>query len=352
MDWLTPPAFEPHPWVRGGHAQTILGSLLPNRLLAPPATPHFIATKDGDVLCVHEDLPERRCQHQPPVLLIHGLGGCHRSYYVARLAERLRRNGRTVFRMDMRGWGAGAHLARSHTHAGRWDDVQSVVEFCLEQTGRSLAIVGFSMGANQVLSFLGRGDRHLTSRIDRAIAIAPPVRLDLCAAKLNHGLNRIYDASFVKTLRRQAQHRRRSVPGFREIRGVPFPDRLRAIDARWTAPLGGFRDRDQYYELCSSAQDLIAIERPTLILAAEDDPIVPIQSFDGLATSPQVTVMRTRTGGHLGYVAKPGRDPDPRWLDWRLLEWLAPSPIKIETRRIPAPKFLRKACPVTAEALP
>jgi len=324
MDWPAPPEFQPHPWIRGGHAQTMVGSLLGNPLQAPPAQPHWVHTHDGDYLCVHCDGPETENETLPAVLLVHGLGGCHRSRGVARLAERLRRKGRRVFRMDMRGWGAGTQTARAHTHAGRWDDIQSVVEFCLSQTDQPLAIIGFSMGANQVLSFMGRADRQVTSMIDRVIAVAPPVRLAQCAARLNHGLNRIYDASFVKSLRRQAQQRRRSVDGFHQIRGVPFPDRLRAIDALWTAPLAGFRSRDDYYQRCSAAQDLAAIDRPTLILVAEDDPIVPIESFDQLDLGPHVTLHRTRSGGHLGYIGRRGIDPDRWWLDWRLLEWLSP----------------------------
>ncbi|MEZ6105696.1 MAG: alpha/beta fold hydrolase [Pirellulaceae bacterium] len=320
MAWCELPKFVPHSWLRSAHAQTIAGAYwrLPPFQLA--TRPHRVCLGDGDRVVVHEDQPTRELDSGRTALLIHGLGGCHRSKYVHRLAARLLERGWRVLRMDMRGFGAGSLEARQHTHAGRWQDIAAVIEAMVAPLSR-LSVIGFSMGANQLLKLLGCWEGARPERIEKAIAVAPPLKLWLCAATLDRGLNRIYDWSFVRTLKRQVQ-RRRDVPGFVSTSELPLPDRLRKFDAQWTAPLGGFRDVDDYYEQASAVHDLGLIRVPTMILAAEDDPLVPISTFHDLPISSRVRVATTTHGGHLGYIGQTGLDPDRFWLDWRLIEQL------------------------------
>lgn len=324
--WGELPRFTPHPLVRGGHAQTIVGAYLKGAERAEAnhlaeQRRHRVRLDDGDAIIVYEDRQANWAGPQSTALLIHGLGGCHRSLYVARLSKRLVDRGWRVLRMDMRGFGSGSLEARHHTHAGRWQDIAAVIEHLLSEE-QSISLVGFSMGANQTLKLLGCCDESLRSRIDRAIAVAPPLRLWQCAATLDQGLNRIYDWSFVRTLKRQVQHRRQ-VPGFVvPDRSHHLPGRLRAFDAIWTAPLCGFRDVADYYDQASSVHDLIRIQVPTLIVSANDDPIVPPKSFENLNLSDCVTHVATTGGGHLGYIGRRSADADLRWLDWRIIEQL------------------------------
>src|SRR4051812_19799357 len=106
------PAFEPHPLIRGGHLQTIVGRYLPGPRLRLRATDHEIETGDGDRLRVLESVPSGWVQGDPAALLIHGLAGCARSPYVVRVAYRLVGLGARVVRMNLRGAGAGFGLAR------------------------------------------------------------------------------------------------------------------------------------------------------------------------------------------------------------------------------------------------
>lgn len=323
--WGELPAFVPHRLVPGGHAQTIVGAYWRGGERPQLADTHRyrrlqVDLPDGDRLIVHED-QRTDCDSTRTALLVHGLGGCHRSLYVSRLAHKLWDRGWRTLRMDMRGFGAGSLEARHHTHAGRWQDVASVIEATLVPQS-SLAVVGFSMGANQLLKLLGCADAALIGKIERAIAVAPPLRLWECAATLDRGLNRIYDWSFVKTLKRQVQHRRQ-VPGFVEPKGHgQLPGSLRAFDSIWTAPLSGFRSIDEYYDLASAVHDLDRITVPTLIVSADDDPLLPQSMFADLKLPPHVKHIETRGGGHLGYIGRRSYDADARWLDWRIVEQL------------------------------
>ncbi len=100
------------------------------------------------------------------------------------------------------------------------------------------------------------------------------------------------------------------------------PQRLYDFDELYTAPASGFESADQYYERASSKPVIENIRVHTTILASMDDPVVSTQAFHGLQLPPNVTMCLTQHGGHLGFVGRSGVDPDRRWMDWRLMDWL------------------------------
>jgi predicted alpha/beta-fold hydrolase len=51
--------------------------------------------------------------------------------------------------------------------------------------------------------------------------------------------------------------------------------------------------------------------------------LIPASSFEQLPAVPSVSVHIAEHGGHLGYVAGKTADPDRRWMDWRVIDWLA-----------------------------
>jgi predicted alpha/beta-fold hydrolase len=133
---------------------------------------------------------------------------------------------------------------------------------------------------------------------------------------------RFYDREFVhllwqRTLRHQ--QRRADMPRIDVSRA---PRRLRDFDELVTAPLSGFASADDYYTRTSPGPRLRDIRMPTLILAAKDDPIVPMRSLPSCPCSDAVQVVTTSHGGHLGYIARAGFDSDRRWMDWRIVEWV------------------------------
>jgi predicted alpha/beta-fold hydrolase len=159
---LTFPNFEPHPLIRGGHLQTIIGSYLPWMKVRYRATQHQVPLADGDRIALHDDLPggpEDRGQKtegrgqgwqagDPVVLLLHGLGGCHLSSYMQRCAVKLTDRGFRVFRMDLRGYGAGFPLAKHPVHAGRSEDAAAALDYVIDLCPDSpVHLVGFSVGA-------------------------------------------------------------------------------------------------------------------------------------------------------------------------------------------------------------
>jgi predicted alpha/beta-fold hydrolase len=256
-------------------------------------------------------------------LLIHGLAGCHGSPYMRWLAAKLRARGIRPFRMDLRGCGAGAQLARLPYHSGRSEDAAAALRFVAELCpGSPTTLIGFSLGGNITLKLLGElGDKRVGT-LDRAVAVSPPVDLLACVRSISRGANRWYDRYFVAMLLRRLEERRKLMPEMALVEFARRPATLFDFDDQFTAPVCGFGTAERYYHECSSLHSLPHIRIPTLILASRDDPMVPCQPFETTRLPAAMQLELTDHGGHLGFIARRGLDPDRRWMDWRILDWL------------------------------
>ena len=173
------------------------------------------------------------------------------------------------------------------------------------------------MGGNVALKLLGE-----SSTIDgviRAVAVCPPIDLSETIEYINTGWARVYDAYFAKTCIRNIQHRQLVRPDAIIPDGwfTRPPRSMREFDETFTAPVCGFASAADYYSLASAKQFLPGITVPTLIIAAQDDPVVPFGPFANAILSPTTELRAPRHGGHLGFVTTNG----PTWLDRQVIDW-------------------------------
>lgn len=316
---LTP--FRPHPLVRGGHLQTIIGYYLPGPKALTHTRLHRVAVPDGDHLVVCENRASRRASFPAVVLLMHGLGGEANSPYMVRIGQAFLERGWTVVRMNHRGAGEGKGLARQTYHSGRSEDISAVLQdIAARHAGVPVVAVGFSLSGNALLKLLGEGRDPIPDTLCGAVAVTPPIELSVCATALSRPGNRIYDLRFVRMLRAAMRERAATFPDFPRF-DVPWYSTLRQFDEKVTAPLNQFDGAEDYYRKCSAKQFLPNITVPTFLLASDDDPFIPVQSFENLPPNEAVHVMITRSGGHMGFVAA---DQTPlghrRWLDYAVLK--------------------------------
>jgi len=319
----TIPAFQPLWWLRGGHAQTLAAAYWPQRLPDYQALPRRVELDDGDVVIVHDDCPVGWKPGGITALVMHGLSGCHLSPLMVRLAAKLTARGVRVFRLDLRGCGAGVGLARRPYHAGRSDDVAKAVEAIGAWCEASpLVVIGVSLSGNILLKFLGEAPERVPSFVMRAVAVNPPIDLARSIATLSGPVNRWYDRHFVTALHRQLDEHSRRMPD------APMPTvRLQTrclydFDDWYTAPVSGFANAATYYKQCSAAQFVSRIRVPTVVLTAQDDPMIPVEMFGAATWSEVVHIAIAAGGGHVGYVARRGVDPDVHWIDWRIVDFV------------------------------
>jgi hypothetical protein len=229
--------------------------------------------------------------------------------------------GLTVWTMNHRGCGRGRGLARNTYHSGVAGDLGAVFAAARERhPGARILALGFSLSGNALLLNLGGGFDGPHPMPDAAIAVNPPVNLGRCSEFISKTGNRPFDRYFVSKVVRSV--REREWAGLIPMGQYHVHDRmlLHEFDSAFTAPAGGFKDRDDYYTRCSAAPHLHRITKPTVILHAEDDPFVATVDLKEAQLPPNVHLHLEASGGHMGYLSRDLKDH--RWLGYALGHYL------------------------------
>lgn len=314
MGRITRSRFEPAWWLPGAHLQTIWPSLTKRRI-RPDLVPRRVELADGDFI----DLALGRTAG-PRVLFLHGLEGDLDSHYVGGLLQALQEAGFQPIFMHLRGCSREPNRLDRSYHSGATDDLAEVLAALAgDGVGRVFAAVGFSLGANLLLKYLGETRAPL---VDSAVAVSVPFVLRDAMLRLERGFSRLYQRYLLDKLAASLR---------RKFADRPFPlavelDEIRdfnQFDDRITAPLNGFAGVFDYYSRASCRQFLPHIETPTLIVQAADDPFMfPSTLPWEHELGPGVTLEIAAHGGHVGFVAGTLPWRPHYWLETRILAFL------------------------------
>jgi predicted alpha/beta-fold hydrolase len=308
-------------WLRNRHIQT-LGAALPLHAPTPFTPPGAVdervvfAMGDGDAIV------GRAWWHpggapRTTALVIHGVGGSSESRYVVRAARAMHRAGHHVVRVSLRGAGDGMPLARAMYHAGMSDDPRRVVvELSRDPRVASIGVVGFSLGGNVSLKLAGELGGDVPAKLAAVAAVSAPLDLVEVSKVLERLRTLPYRAWVLKGLVRQAVDFARAHPN--DARFDPKElwraRTIRDYDQIVVVPTYGFRDAYDYYERASAGPHLRGVRVPTLIVHADDDPMVPGHTVRPFLRDlpPSIEVAWSDNGGHVGWYA--GLDED-RWVE-------------------------------------
>ena len=257
------------------------------------------------------------------MVVLHGLEGSVNSHYVRGILDAVRIQGWRGVVMHFRGCsGEPNRLSRGY-HSGETGDLDAFVRKLLEEHPRTrVAVVGYSLGGNVLLKWLGEGNSPKAIRC--AVAVSVPFVLGQTADRLEKGFSLIYKWWLMRSLRASASRKARlglipySADELKRLRT------FRSFDDRVTAPLHGFAGVDDYYTRSSSRQYLRSIHTPTLVIHALDDPFMfPDVVPDSNEISPAIELQLSAKGGHVGFIQGtfPWR-PD-YWLEKRIPQYLA-----------------------------
>ncbi|MBA3650177.1 MAG: alpha/beta fold hydrolase [Chthoniobacterales bacterium] len=303
-------------FLRNGHAQTIAGAFL-QRGRRVEFVPERLELEDGDFL----DLRWLRQGRDRVAILSHGLEGSADEGYMRGMAAALSAAGWDVLGWNFRGCGVEPNRLVRLYHSGATEDLGAVVSHAAKRYAR-IALIGFSLGGNLTLKYMGEAPPP--DSVVAAVAISAPVDLAASARMLDQRWsNRLYLRRFIDSLVAKVETKALRFPGEIDARGSQEMRTFQEFDDRYTSRLHGFRDAADYWKQASARQFLLQIRRPALLLNARNDPFLAPECFplEEAAENPCLYLEIPDSGGHLGFLEWRG-DLHP-WLEKRVPEFLA-----------------------------
>jgi hypothetical protein len=287
-----------------------------------------VPTRDGDFVDLDWATPAPR--EAPLLLVLHGLEGSSRSHYVVGLARQALARGWRAVTLNFRSCSGELNWLPQFYHSGHTDDLDEVVRLLVgRERNLRMGAVGVSLGGNVLLKWLGEREVGAPAELVGAVAISVPFDLEPCARALDRGVCRwVYAANFLGTMRAKVRRKADRDPDLRRLVDLPRALRARTFaeyDRAVTAPLNGFADERDYWRRASSGPYLSRIRRPTLLVNALDDPIVPREALPNpVLLPPSVRAEYVPRGGHAGFIE--GRWPwhVNSWVERRAIDFLAP----------------------------
>lgn len=318
------PPFRPRPPWFGGDLQTLrdtVRAVFGRRAARLPGVPERLAFPmpdgSGDVLLGALDRPSPAASDRPLAILIHGLTGDEDGGYMHATAAALLSAGLPVLRLNLRGAGPSRRLCRGQYHAGRSEDLRAVIAQLPPDLVRDgLVLVGYSLGGNMLLKFLGERDGAVPVRA--AAAVSAPIDLAGTSRRFMARRNAVYHRWLLDRMKAEALAARDLDPALAAT--IPSLRTTLAFDEVVVAPPNGFAGAADYYDRCSAVRHMGGIRNPTLVIHALDDPWIPAEVYTGFpwASNPALEPLLPRSGGHVGF-----HDHAGAWHDRCLLRFLA-----------------------------
>jgi predicted alpha/beta-fold hydrolase len=309
----------------GGHLQTLYGTFF-RRIDFSYDRRERIDTPDGDFLDL--DWAAARSAPRPETtqrvaIITHGLEGSTDGQYVRGMARALVRRGWDVCAWNLRGCSGEPNRRPATYHSGKTEDLACVIDHVQTHGYDEIALVGFSLGGNLTLKYLGEHSAALPSSIRGAAAFSVPVDLKASSHRIGHLTNWHYTQYFLRSLQEKIRQKAAQHPDTVSTDPLHDVHTLRDFDDAYTAPLNGFGDADTYYRAASSRPLLADIAVPTLLVNAANDPFLADGCYPTeIATDhPHLTLDVPDQGGHVGFVSF--NEAGEYWSERRAASFLA-----------------------------
>jgi len=258
----------------------------------------------------------------PTLILLHGLEGSCESNYMLGTAEKAFRAGLNVLRLNQRNCGGTECLTPSLYNSSLSVDVRSVVVELIDRDELpEFFAAGFSMGGNLVLKMAGEWGASAPPQLRGTIGICPAIELALCADSLSKPENYFYQRHFVASLKQRMRQKATLFPGRFPLDGMEKVRTVREFDEVITAKFCGFAGADDYYYRASAIRAIAAIRVPTVIITAQDDPMVPFETFRNrdLESNANIEMIAPLHGGHCAFIARESGE-ERFWVEPRIVE--------------------------------
>ncbi len=321
--------FVPHPLLANPHLMTVVPGFLPrpfSTFRAAGLQRWFTLNDENKLLgyCHWQPEPEKALG---TVLVIHGLEGSSESSHVLGIGHKSFAHGFNVVRLNMRNCGGSMMHARSLYNAGMWEDMRAVMRTLHKENGcKEFILAGYSLGGNLILNTAAHHTDNEDYEIKAVCTVSPSIDLAHAVDEIELPHNRLYQNWFLRTMKAMLQKKSQQHPDLYDPSPLKSISTIRQFDDVFTAPNGGYGTAARYYKEASAINRLQHIKVPIFMLAAEDDPLVPIDTFHQLKSSnPEINLLITKHGGHGGFLQsgkESGFPFDEFWAENRVVDFI------------------------------
>lgn len=259
-----------------------------------------IETPDGDFI----DIDVSSKGSRRAVVLSHGLEGSADRAYVKGMARAFNKRGWDAVAFNFRSCSGEMNRTPGLYHSGKTGDLHLVIMHILKTRAyESLSLVGFSLGANLTLKYVGETGKSILPQIKSATGISAPCDLASSAREILKPKCKVYEKRFLHTMIKKVKSKEAILPAgiTRDYKSVK---NLADFDNFFTAPLSGFKDAADYWAKCSARRYIAGTAVPTLVINALDDPILGPECFpwEEARASGNLYLEAPEKGGHVGFI--------------------------------------------------
>lgn len=309
--------YKPPFWLFNGHLETIYPPLF--RKISIPDIPKniIIDTQDHDYF----ELNYYDNKSTRTLIISHGLEGNNERPYVIGMAKLFLLKDWNVIAWNYRGCNGKVNNSIKSYHSGFTEDLEQVIKYASTSEVTAISLVGFSLGGNLTLKYLGGGNQ-VSNRIKCAVAFSVPLDLHRGCLEVSKPGNFIYSKRFLRSLKQKAREKAKKFPEV-QIQHLSRVQDLMSFDEHFTAPMHGFKSALDYYQSCSALYVLDKIKTPTLIINALNDPFLPpaCYPYKMLESHEFVHLETPARGGHVGFCSENGSEY--YWSEERAYEFIS-----------------------------
>ncbi|MFK5878569.1 MAG: alpha/beta fold hydrolase [Flavobacteriaceae bacterium] len=277
---------------------------------------------DGDFM----DLDITSVKSDTAIIALHGLEGSSESTYILALSKVLNKADVDVVAVNLRGCSGEHNRVLASYHSGKTADLEAVINHVNKNYNyKNIVLIGYSLGGNITLKYLGEQGVKLHPKIKCAIAISVPCDLTGSSIALKRKENTAYMHRFLKSLKEEAVYKNTQFPeGKINLKEILSAENFEDFDNTFTAPVNGFKNAQDYWTQNSSKPFLHAIKIPTLMVSALDDTFLSEECFpfEEAKEHPHLFLETPKSGGHVGFnsifYGKNGH-----WLEKRIFNFLS-----------------------------
>jgi len=250
-------------------------------------------------------------------VLLCGWEGSVNSAYILSTGKFLYHNGYAVFRLNYRDHGDSHHLNPGLFLATLLDEVfEAVQQVAGYEKNLPLYLVGFSMGGNFALRVARKCGENPISNLAHVISISPVLDPEKSTRAIDdfHPIRRY----FLKKWQRSLKKKQACFPERYDFSEVLSLGSIAEMTDLMIERYSDYENASVYFSRYALLNDALGdIPVPATIIAAKDDPIIPVADFYDLKTNSLIDLIIHRYGGHNGFLETlSGR----AWYEMKMME--------------------------------